>query len=155
MLKNWIDAYLAGDVTFMPRSENTFKYHQENQKTTVQKLTGNSFKDFMADKTIDRMVFLTHEECASCQQLVPSYEQLATVATEKKEVIKFGIMDCKHNDPPSDIEVHSYPRIVFYQEGSNHPWNVQPSEMFTIVKEILQEKAGQKIEWHKTDKDEL
>jgi len=153
-LKNWIDAFLEGDISFIPRSGDPYKYVQENSKSVVQWVVGNQFTQYVSDKSIDRIIFLTHEDCASCKAFFPSFVQLANVASERAKIIKFGAMDCKDNDPPDDIEVHAYPRLVYYKDGSKQPYTLQPSDMFPVIQGILKEKLNQNIEWRKTD-DEL
>ena len=84
-------------------------------------MVGNQFNQYIADKTIDRIIFLTHDDCASCKSFYPAFLQLAKVASERAKIIKFGALDCKDNDPPGNIEVHAYPRLVYYKDGSKDP----------------------------------
>jgi thiol-disulfide isomerase/thioredoxin len=57
-------------------------------------------------------VYLTHPECTSCKAIDPIFNNLAELALSRTDVLSFATMQCNKNDPPADVEVHNYPKIL-------------------------------------------
>lgn len=141
-----IDAYYADELEFEPRSEDPETVgagagaETEHSPTPLVGSTYLSWVDEEVDT--DRLVYLTHPECGSCKQIDPIFNNLAKIALSRTDVLSFATMQCDKNDPPADVEVHNYPKILYYKEDADAGVNVRPSELFMLVRDLLFNKTG-------------
>ena len=161
-IATFITKFNNGQLKFEPRSEAHDLYDSENEAAQQlvddgssagkdgpdahQKLVGLTYSDWVEDPdlwNLPRVTFLTHEECENCKALQGMFVSLARVASQQSPpVIRFATLDCSKNDPPENVEVHNYPKFVYYPENSIKPLNMRPSELYPHVKGLLQKAHG-------------
>jgi hypothetical protein len=61
------------------------------------------------------------------------FENLAIEAGKQSPVARFGTMRGDQNDPPEDVEIHNYPKLVYYAPNSTRPLNMRLSELYPYV----------------------
>lgn len=164
-ISGFLDAYLEGALTWMPRSEAVDAYdhitdvptnmRDSGVASTIAHVVGSTYKDFVEDDEVDRFMILTKpkEICPSCVYIDHSFQSIANVSLQKSSSLTFGIMDCSKNDPPEDLEVHQFPKIIFYKRNQQKGQSMLPSQMFPHVRELLQEHDGLIMGW-KGDKND-
>lgn len=66
----------------------------------------------------------------------------SAILKDTTDVLDFGIMDLTTDSPDANVEIHSYPRLVYYPVNSVKPMSVQGHELFGLVKGVIQVETG-------------
>ena len=129
----------GGNLKTQHRSQNQAEVETgEINKPTP--LVGSSYLDWVDEEVgSDRLIYLTHPECASCKQIDPIFNNLAELALSRADLLSFASMSCDKNDPPADVEAHNYPKIMYYQADADSGLDVRPSQLFGLASLSLAE----------------
>jgi hypothetical protein len=140
------EGYLAGKLKWTGVSEKAGAKHIESELAEGSTLlVGSTYPEWLGHVEVDRLVLLTTSNvagCAGCTAVINAYNVMVAVTVAKADVFDFATMDCAFNDPPADVELFSYPKIVYYAQGSTAPISIKFSELHLLIARTMLEKTG-------------
>ncbi|KAJ1915250.1 protein disulfide-isomerase precursor [Mycoemilia scoparia] len=151
-IKKFVTKFVDGDLKPSIKSEPIPETNDEPVKVVV----ADSFKDVVFDKEKDVLLELYAPWCGYCKRLAPTYEKLAKVLENNKNLV-IAKIDATANDMPAgskDFQIQGFPTIKLIKAGDNSVVEYTGDRSLGSLVEFLEENVENSITYNKDDLNE-